>query len=786
MRSILFLFLSILVPITLVAQEQVTLSGIIYDQDTGETLMGINISIPGTNSGTVSNQYGFYSITLPKNTYDIEVSSIGFKMQMIRLTLDKNLKKDIFLLPATENLGEVVIPARDHGTPIRSSQMSVNTLSSETIKKIPVVLGEVDVIKSLTLLPGVSSAGEGSGGFNVRGGAVDQNLILLDEAILYDSSHLFGFFSVFNPDAIKNLTLYKGAIPARYGGRLASVLEIQQKDGNTKSYKASGGIGLISSRLLLEGPIVKDKSFFLLAGRSSYAHLFLPLFDMDNKAFFYDLNSKISYNIDKNNRLFLSGYFGRDVFKISESFSNSFGNATLNLRWNRTFKDRLFSNLSLIFSDYHYSLDLNLVGFEYQSGIRNWNLKYDFTDYLQQHITLRYGVNSIYYQFNPGEIKPIGNASGIHPLKLTNKAAVENAIYGEVETELNDHISIQAGLRLSSFNRLGQNQIFVYENDQPLHFNEKFRIYEENDPIDTISVSSWKSLKHFFIPEPRFGISFIIDDYQSIKAGYTRMTQSIHLISNTSSPTPLDVYAPSGKYIEPQKSHQYTIGYFRNWEGYALEAESFYKSIKNRLDYIPGADLIANNAIERVLLKGSSRAYGVELLLRKNLGRLRGWLSYTLSRSEQQTPGRTEAEDGINFGNWYLTPWDKTHDLSVTAQYELSKNWELGANLIFQTGRPTTYPEGQYIYEGMVIPVFELRNSSRLPNYHRMDLSATFTPAKTNKRFKSQWVFSIYNVYNRKNAASISFKENKDTQNNEAVRLSIFGIIPSVTYNFNF
>src|SRR5690606_26933617 len=356
--------------------------------------MGINLIVKGTDRGTVTNPYGFYSLPLPAGDYIIEVSSIGYQKEEFNLSLFADLRKDFRLLPDTEKLDEVVVTSHTGQTNIRSSQMSVNALSAETIKKIPVVLGEVDVIKSLTLLPGVSTAGEGASGFNVRGGAADQNLILLDEAILYDSSHLFGFFSVFNPDAIKNLTLYKGAVPARYGGRLASVLEIQQKDGNNKKFSMTGGIGLISSRLLLEGPIQKEHSSFLVAGRSSYAHLFLPLFDLDNKAFFYDLNTKVSHQINTKNKIFLSGYFGRDVFKISENFANSYGNATLNLRWNSILSDQLFSNTSFIFSDYHYALDLELVGFTYDSGIRNYNLKYDLTQYLSANNILRYGINS--------------------------------------------------------------------------------------------------------------------------------------------------------------------------------------------------------------------------------------------------------------------------------------------------------------------------------------------------------------------------------------------------------
>lgn len=785
--SVLLRFILIfLISLTSFAQEKFNLSGIIYDENSGETLLGINVLVSGTKKGTASNIDGFYSLSLEAGSYIIEISGLGYKTEKIAINLSKNIQKDIFLTETGENLNEVIVRSRSRETDIRSSQMSVNTLSTETIKRIPVVLGEVDVIKSLTLLPGVSSGGEGSGGFHVRGGAADQNLILLDDAVLYDSSHLFGFFSVFNPDAIKNLTLYKGAVPARYGGRLASVLEIQQKTGNNNRYKANGGVGLISSRLMLEGPIQQEKSSFLLAGRSSYAHLFLPLFDIDNKAFFYDINTHLSHRIDDKNNISLSGYFGRDVFRISESFSNAFGSGFLNFKWNHIYSDDLISNLSVIMTDYHYGLELDLVGFEYDGGIRNYNLKYDFTQYAGNS-TWRYGIYSGYYHFNPGNIRPLGIESGIHGQKLTQKYAWENAVYGEIETSLGDHISLQAGLRLSSFNRLGQSAMYLYEDDEPVKFNSKFKIYEKSTPIDTISLGRNKRIKHFLNPEPRIGVSFILDDNQSIKAGYNRMVQYLHLISNTSSPTPLDVYAPSGKYIQPQKSDQFAVGYFRNINSFSIEFETFYKKIQNRLDYIPGADLVANNAIEQVLLNGRSKAYGLEFLTRKNEGKLQGWISYTWSKSLQQTPGRTPEESGINNGEWYASAWDRLHDLSITAQYLFSDKWDFGANFIFQTGRPVTYPEGQYIFDGAMIPVYEARNKSRLPAYHRMDVSATFTPKKNvNKKWKGQWVFSIYNLYNKKNAASISFRENKETYENEAVRLSIFGIIPSVTYNFEF
>ncbi len=785
------ILLFFLVTLTTFAQEKFTLSGTVSEAETGETLIGVNVIIPSAQTGTVTNEYGFYSITLPKGDYKVTYSNLGFATVTENVSLSESLNISLSLFTETETLGEVLIKTDIEKLNIRDPQMSANSLSVNTIKQIPVVLGEVDVIKAITLLPGVTSAGEGASGFNVRGGAADQNLILLDEATLYSSSHLFGFFSVFNPDAIKDLTLYKGGIPARYGGRVASVLDIYQKDGSKKKFGATGGIGLVASRLLLEGPIKKDTASFLIGGRSSYAHLFLPLFDNDNIAYFYDLNTKISYDLNKDNRLFLSGYFGRDVFSINDTFSNTFGNTTLNVRWNHLFSDKLFSNMSAIYSDYYYGLELTFVEFQFDSGIRNFNYKYDFSHYISNNLKLNYGLNSIYYKFNPGDVKPINETSGINPFKLDDKYAFENAIYLDSEIKFSSKLNVKAGLRLSTFNRLGQDGFNLYANDNPLLFNDELKIYQKATPIETVSIDRNKTIKSFVNLEPRLAISYLLNDDVSLKVSYNRTSQYIHQISNTTSPTPFDIYAPSGKYIEPQLADQIAIGYFRKFDGYSLEVETYAKEVQNRLDYVDDADLIANNAVEQILLNGEARAYGLEVLLRKTSGKLQGWIAYTLSKSEQRTPGRTALETGINNGNWYNSPWDKTHDISITAQYELNDKWKFGANAIYQTGQPTTFPEGQYVYNGQVVPVYEARNSSRLNNFHHVDVSATWTPRPEgrelfNRKFSGEWVFSIYNLYNRKNAASISFRENTDINQNEAVRLSIFGIIPSVTYNFKF
>lgn len=767
-------------------QKNHTLSGVITSAESNETLIGVNVIIPELNKGAVTNEYGFYSITLPEGTYTLQISFLGFENISQPLVLDANQKLNFSLNASTETLDEVVIEEDVEQLSIRKPQMSVNTLTAQTIKQIPVVLGEADVIKSILLLPGVTSAGEGASGFNVRGGAVDQNLILLDEAIIFNSSHLFGFFSVFNPDAIKDLKLYKGGIPARYGGRVSSVLDIYQKEGNSKEFHANGGIGAVASRLLVEGPIVKNKSAFLIGGRASYAHLFLPLFDIDNKAYFYDLNAKLNYNLDEKNSLFLSGYFGRDLFGVSESFVNTYGNSTLNLRWNHIFSDKIFSNLSLIYSDYYYGLLLDFVGFQYDSGIRNFNLKYDFQHYLNSEIKLSYGVNNIYYRFNPATITPNRPDSGIIPSQLTHKYANEFSAYIEAEQDLSDKLIVKYGARLSHFTRLGQDSFAVYQNDQPLTYNASLSIYQPAEPVEIQSNTG--RLADFTNLEPRASLSYLLNDNSSVKASYNRMAQYLHLISNTNAPTPLDVYAPSGPYLKPQILDQYALGYFRKIKNneFSIETEVFYKDVQNRLDYRNGAQLIANENIETEVLEGKGRAYGLEFLAKKNKGQFTGWLAYTLSRSEQQTPGRTPQETGINDGNWYPSAYDKTHDISAYLSYEANKKWTFNANFIFQTGQPTNFPVSQSQFQGLNITNYDGRNQQRLPAYHRLDLSATLTPKNQNKKLKGSWVFSIYNAYNRMNAASITFRTNDDTGANEAVRTTIFGILPSVTYNFKF
>ena len=770
------------------SQEKYTISGTISDAKNNESLIGVNIGIAELKSYTSTNEYGFYSITVPKGNYTLNISYVGYSVVNEPISMQGNIKKNISLQGNNEQLEEVIITEKTKIN-IRKPEMSVNKLSIAALKHMPVILGEADIIKSILMLPGVTNAGEGQSGFNVRGGGADQNLILLDEATIFNSSHVFGFFSVFNSDVIKDLKLYKGGIPARFGGRASSVLDVYQKDGNSKNFHMNGGIGLISSRLLAEGPIVKDKGSFIVAGRASYAHLFLKLAKNENVAYFYDLNTKLNYKLNKNNSVFLSGYFGRDVFSLNKTFTNTYGNSTLNLRWNHLFNDQLFSNLSLIYSDYYYGLTLDFVGFNWDSGIRNFNLKYDFKHYLSDKIKLNYGANAIYYDFNPGTIAPINASSSINFRQLDKKYAFEPAFYLDAEQKISPKFNIQYGLRYSMFSRLGSSIKNIYANNQPVTWNNDLKIYESATRIGTENYSKNQVMASFDNLEPRFSAAYELSATKSIKLSYNRMVQYLQLITNTNSPTPLDVWTPSDSYIKPQIADQIAAGYFTNFkdDAYSFEVESFYKIVKNRIDYIDGANLVANDAIEKVILNGQLRSYGLELLLRKNTGKLNGWIAYTLSKSEQQTAGRTADETGINNGNWYRSPYDKLHNLAVTASYKANKKWTYGANFTLQTGQPVTYPTGQYQYQGLTIPSYGTRNENSLPLFHHLDISATWVPKPTkNKRWQSEWVFSVYNIYNRKNAASINFRQNSDTGNNEAVRLSIFGAVPSVSYNFKF
>ena len=780
LRYLLFILIS--VGITSYAQSY-TLSGSITAADTRETLLGVTVYAQSTTSGTVTNNYGVYSFTLPKGDYRIVFQNLGFKTTVLEVALDRDQVLNVSLEPQSEELDEIVVTEDVERIRLRAPEMSVNRLSSNSIKQTPVVLGESDILKVIQLLPGVTSAGEGASGFNVRGGGADQNLILLDEATVFNSSHLFGFFSVFNTDAIKDVQLYKGGIPASYGGRTASVLRIDQKEGAKDRVRFNGGVGVVSSRGLLEGPL--GKGSFLIAGRGTYAHLFLNAFDISNIAYFYDVNTKITLPINEKNRLLLSGYFGRDVVAFDNTFENTYGNTVVNLRWNTLFSNRVFGNLSLIYSDYYYGLALDFVGFDWDSGIQNLNLKYDLNYNVSEKLFLETGIQTTYYNFNPGFIRPLTESSGFNDKQLQQKFAAEAAVYVGAEHELSPALALRYGFRLNQFNRLAQSGLERYANNQPITYNNSLGVYQEATPIGTYS--NEESTESFTNIEPRFTLAYRTKK-SAWKASYQRVHQYLHLISNTSSPTPLDVWTTSGKYLKPQRGDQWAIGYATDRDnGNSFEVESFYKISQNRYDYIDGAELVANEALERILLAGKGRAYGLELLFKKTQGQLTGLVAYTLSKAEQLTKGFGQNDPGINNGDWYNAPYDKTHDFSMSVTHTPSKQWQWNANFVAQTGQPVTYPIGQYEFMGTRVPNYGKRNAQRLPFYHRLDIAATLTPKKNSQRkLQGSWVFGIYNIYNRRNAATITFKEDRETGNNQAFRLSIFGIVPSVTYNIKF
>lgn len=775
---------------TLWAQEKVTLSGYIRDVSSGEDLIGATVYIKELQTGGAANVYGFFSVTVPKGDYTLQVSYIGYQPFEKQVSLNSNTSLNFELQLNAEELEEVVVTAEETNSNVVNNEMSTLKIAAKTIKSIPAVLGEPDVIKSIQLLPGITSVADGASGFNVRGGSADQNLILLDEGIIYNSAHLLGFYSVVNPDAVKDIKIYKGGIPARYGGRLSSVLDVRQREGNMKEFNGEAGIGLISGRLLLEGPIVKDKGSFMLAARRSYGDAFLALLGNNNTAYFYDINLKTNYIINEKNRVYLSGYFGRDKFDLGSIFNNEWGNATGTLRWNSVLSSKLFANISVNYSNYDYFLDNLPKGAEYRwkSNIITYNTKADFNYYVNDKNQFEFGVDQKWYTFKPGTITPI-RGSNISTIRLDEKYADEAGLYASYQLNLGK-FSLDAGLRYSRFVRRGNQEIPNYENGEPVVFNQGLNRYEAGEQLGMTSFGSGNAIATFDGWEPRISATYVINPQNSIKASYHRIYQYIHLISNSTAPTPLDVWTPSGPFIEPQSTDQYAIGYFKNFkeDKYEASIEAYYKDLYNMVDYIDGADLLTNNNIETELLSGIGRSYGLELYIKKNTGKLTGWLSYTLAKSERKVEGLGQNDTGINNGEFYPTNFDKRHDLSLTAIYELSDRWSISGNFVYASGIPGTFPEGRYEYAGIIIPQYSERNQNRLPDYHRLDISATLkAKLKNGVRKNNEWVFGFYNLYNRANASSIYFIENEDVRGEtKAFKSYLFGITPSITYNFKF
>lgn len=775
-------------------QSKFTVSGEVSEKSSGETLIGATLVVNGAGVA-ISNEYGFYSFDLTAGVYTLEVRYIGMETKLIELDLKANTVLNISLDSSSKTLSEVVVSSVAKNELIQSTEMGVKTLNAQVIKQLPSVLGEADVLRAIQLLPGVSTTSEASSGFNVRGGGADQNLILLDEATIFNATHLFGLFSVFNADVIKEAKLYKGGVPATYGGRLSSVLDVRQREGNSKKFVREIGIGLISSRALIEGPIGRAKEeeakgSFIVAGRRSYVDLFTNLSEefRNNKLFFYDLNLKTNYAINSKNRLYVSGYFGRDNFKLPGLVGAKWGNSSGTIRWTRTGGEKWFIQTSLIGSQYDYNLDNLRSGYEFswKSNIINYNLRPRATYYLNDKTTIRFGADALYYNFRPGQISPLLE-SPIKAQTFQQNYASEVAFYVDNEQKLTSKLSIQYGLRASNFFRLGGERIREYASATPLTYNEVFNTYSQNTILGERQYRRGELISRDNGLEPRLNVRYKLSELESVKFGYNKMYQYIHLISNTTSPTPLDVWTPSGPYIDPQNADQFALGYFKNTKNgkFEISSETYYKSLNNITDFIDGADLLFNENIESQIAKGNGRSYGVELQISKTEGKFTGWISYTLSRSEAKVTG-------INNNEWYSTNSDQRHQLNLIGFYKLNKRLELSANFIYGSGRPVTYPSGKYQSNGLIVADFSSRNSGRLPDYHRLDISATLNP-KEDARIKGQWVFSIINVYNRLNAASIFFREISEindvelaTGTTEAVQIAYFPIIPSITYNFKF
>ena len=779
----LSLLLILLSGLTYTYAQKVTLSGYIRDAESGEDLIGATVFVKETASGASTNLYGFYSISLPPGTYQMTFQFLGYNSQQLTIDLKESKTLNVELGSAIKELKTVEIAGEREDQNVTGVEMSVEKMDMETVKKIPQLLGEADIVRSIQLLPGVTTVGEGATGFNVRGGNVDQNLILLDEAPVYNSSHLFGFFSVFNSDAIKDSKLYKGGIPARYGGRLSSVMDVRQREGNSKKLSGSGGVSIISSRLTIEAPIIKDKSSFMIAGRRSYGDLALNLFPnlRGNVAFFYDLNAKANYKLNDKNRLFLSGYFGRDVFKFGDAFETNWGNSTASLRWNHLFSDKLFSNFTAIFSDFDYSLGVptGSQAFIWESHVLNYNLKADFSLFPNPNNTIEFGAQALLYRFQPGNARGVGDNTIFNEIDIEHERAFEPAVYISNEQKVGKKVTLQYGLRYSMFANFGKGTVFSYATGSPNDLNG-----DANAITDTTDYDRFEIIELYQGLEPRFSVNYLLDSVSSLKASYNRTRQYIHLVSNTTSATPLDIWTPSGKFVEPAILDQVAVGYFRNFADNTYEGsvEVYYKDFDNLLDYVDGAELLLNETLETELKQGQGRAYGVEMQVKRKKGRVTGWVSYTLARTERKVAG-------INNGEYYPSNYDKTHDISFVGVFSLNDRWDLSANFAYQTGRPITYPDSRYVYEGIVIPNYNNRNGARTPDYHRLDFSATYDfKGNVSRRWKHSLVFGVYNVYGRRNPYSIFFRQNEDNpQQTEAVRLSIFGsVIPSVTYNFKF
>lgn len=770
--SALFAGMIIMTGFVVRAQERFTLSGYVRDTETGEDLIGATITADSVQAGTATNQYGYYALVLPRGKYTITCRYIGYDPVTLSVILDRDRQQNFSLLPATETLEEVVVSGAASDRSIHAAEMGIEKVSAKQLKAIPVIFGEQDILKSIQLLPGISATGEGSSGFYVRGGDASQNLILLDEAPVYNASHLLGFFSVFNNDALKDVKIMKGSMPAQYGGRLSSVLDIKMKEGNNQKLSASGGLGLISSKAQIEGPLLNKKGSFMTTARRTYADLFLKLLPdtnlNSNVLYFYDLNAKANYRFSDRDRLFVSGYLGRDVFKFRNIFGFDWGNQTLSARWNHIFNTRLFLNTSMIYSfyDYKFNLMFDEAEFTLRSSISDINWKEDFQYFFRPGNTLRFGTKVNYHRFFPGEVTSSGNFP-VNDTELEKRYALESAVYFAHDVKVFPFLTVNYGLRFSAFTQLGPGNIFSFDS--------------LGNVTDTSRYGNLENIVTYFNPDPRITLNVELSEKQSLKLAYMHTHQYLHLLSNTTSATPVDLWVPSSRIVRPQTSDQFSVGYFRTTgeKKYEASVELYYRKLYHQIDYRNGADIFLNDLVESQLVFGEGNAYGAEFFVRKNFGQWHGWISYTLSRSLRKFPD-------INEGRQFPARQDRIHDLSLVGVWDINPRWSLSAVWVYYTGDAVTFPSGKYLIEGQYVNYFTERNGYRMPDYHRMDLGVTYTSDKK-KKWQSGWNFSIYNVYGRKNAYSISFESDENNPRiTRAVKLYLFSVIPSVTYHFKF
>ncbi|RTL47564.1 MAG: TonB-dependent receptor [Sphingobacteriales bacterium] len=771
MALLVFCFITV----TVFAQSKFTLNGVVRDQSSGELLIGAVIQLkelPGI--GVTSNAYGFYSITVKPGTYTIIVRYAGYATLTQTVAFNQNRELNLHLVPIANNLQEVVVSSKKKNENVAKPLMGVDKLNMREVNELPVLLGEKDILKSIQLLPGIKSAGDGNSGFFVRGGGADQNLILLDEAPVYNASHLLGFFSTFNSDAIKDVTVYKGGMPAQYGGRLSSVVDIKMKDGNDKAYHVDGGVGLISSRLTVEGPIVKNKGSFIISGRRTYADLFLKLSPdsaiNSNTLYFYDLNLKANYTLNKKNHLYLSGYFGRDVLGFGQTFGSDWGNTTGTLRWNHIVSNKLFSNTSLIFSNYNYVIRIKsgTDQFKITSKIQDLNLKQDFDYFINNNNKIKFGGNIIHHTVSPGAITASAT-SNLKSATIQNRYSYESALYVSHELSFADKFNIVYGLRLSNLLAVGPGNYYQYDSN--------------GNTIDTIHVPKGKSVASYWNLEPRFSASYLLNTYASLKFSYNRNVQNLHLLSNSTVGAPTDLWLPSTNNVQPEIADQVALGYYKNSKNqvYEFSVETYYKWLQNQIDYKNGADLQANDNVENELIYGVGRAYGIELFAKKNIGKLTGWIGYTLSRTERKFAG-------INNGNYFPARQDQTHAITMVGIYRLNQRWTLSANWVYNTGNAVTFPSGKYRVNNQTTFLYTERNGYRMPAYHRLDIAATVQNKKNPyHKYQSSFTFGVYNVYGRENPYFITFIDDPNNPNKTvAQQTALFRFIPSITWNFKF